>query len=61
MRELVADSVATAGMFSLDLGFLFFIWGSGVIIENLFFLTLVKFFEIYAVIVYFPFKNTIIS
>jgi len=28
-------SVATAGFFSLDLGFFCFIWGSGVFIENL--------------------------
>jgi len=31
----VINSVATARVFSLDLGFFCFIWGSGVFIENL--------------------------
>jgi len=35
MVQTVTISVSTAGDFSLDLGFFCFIWGSGVIIENL--------------------------
>ena len=37
------SSVVTAGFFSLDLGVFCFFWGSGVFIDNLGFLTLVKF------------------
>jgi len=43
MGKCCMSSVATAVFFSLDLGFFCFIWGSGVFIENLGFLTLVKF------------------
>jgi len=35
VAQTVTISVATAGDFSLDLGFSCFIWGSGVFIENL--------------------------
>jgi len=35
VAQTVTVSVATAGDFSLDLGFSCFIWGSGVFIENL--------------------------
>jgi len=34
VAQTVTISVATAGDFSLDLGFSYFIWGPGVFIEN---------------------------
>jgi len=45
-------------VFLPDLGFFCFIWGFGVFIENLFFLYSGQMFEMYVVLVYFPFKNT---
>jgi len=52
MAQTVTISVATAGDFSLDLGFSCFIWGlfdSGQILE------------MYVVLLHFPFKNTVVS
>ena len=40
VAQTVTISVVTAGDFSLDLGFSCFIWGSGVFIENLWFVWL---------------------
>jgi len=54
-------SVATAVFFSLDLGFFCFIWGSGVLIKNLGFFDSGQILEIYAVLLYFPFKNAVVS
>jgi len=54
------SSVATA-VFSLDLGVFCFIWGSGVFIENLEFFDSGQILEMYVALLYFPFKNTVIS
>ena len=47
--------------FSLDLGFFCFIWGSAVFIENQFFFYSGYILEMYVVLLYFPFKNTVVS
>jgi len=47
--------------FSLDLGFFCFIWGSGVFIENLGFFVSGQILEMYVVLLYFPFTNTVVS
>jgi len=47
--------------FSLDLGFFYFIWGSGVFIENLGFFDSGQILEMYVVLLYLPFKNTAVS
>jgi len=60
-NTVLKTSVATAGFFSLDLGFFCFIWGSGVFIENLELFDSGQILEMYVVLLYFPFKNTVIS
>jgi len=57
----VTISVATAVFFSLDLFFFCLIWGSGVFIENLGFFDSDQILEIYVVLLYFPFKNTVVT
>ena len=52
-------SVATARVFSLDLGFFCLIWGSGVFIENLGFFDVGQILEMYVVLLYFPMKNAV--
>jgi len=47
-------------VFSLDLRFFCFIWDSGVFIENLFFYS-GQILEMYVVLLYFQFKNTVVS
>jgi len=54
-RLCVLGSIATAVFFLLDLGFFCFIWGSGIFIENQ------VFFKMYVVLLYFPFKNAVVS
>jgi len=58
---IVGIDVATAVFFSLDLFFFCFIWGSGVFIENLGFFDSGQILEMYVVLLYFPFKNTVVS
>jgi len=58
---LAVFSVATARIFSLDLGFFFFIWGSGVFIKNLGFFDSGQILQMYVVLLCFPFKNTVVS
>ena len=48
-------------VFSLDLRFFSFIWGSGVFIENPGFFYSDKILEMYVVLLYFPFKNIVVS
>ena len=47
--------------FSLDLGFFSFIWGSGPFIENLVIFYSGQILEMYVVLLYFPFQNTVVS
>ena len=47
--------------FLLDLGFFCFLWGSGFFIENLGFFDSGQILEMYVVLLYFPFNNTVIS
>jgi len=47
--------------FSVDLFFFCFIWGSGVFIENLGFFDFGQILEMYVELLYFPFKNTVVS
>jgi len=60
VAQTVKISVATAGDFSIDLVFFCFIWGFGVFIENLFFYS-GKMSKMYVVLLYLPFKNTVVS
>jgi len=57
----VTVSVATARVFSLDLEFFCFIWGSGVFIKDLGFFDSGQILEMYVVLLYFAFKNTVVS
>jgi len=61
VAQTVTINVATTGDFSLDLGFSCFIWGSGGFIENLGLFDSGQILEMYLVLVYFPFKNTVVS
>jgi len=47
--------------FSLDLFFFCFIWRSGDFIENLGFFDSGQILEKYVVLLYFPFKNTVVT
>jgi len=58
-HRLVA-SVATADFFPRSVVFLFYL-GFWVFIENLFFFNSGEMFEIYTILMYFPFRNIIIS
>ena len=53
-------SVATAVFFSVDLFFFCFIWSSGVFIENMGFFGSGQILEMYVVLLYFPFKKTVV-
>jgi len=55
------DQCCHCCFFSLDLGFFCFIWGSGVFIENLGFFDSGQILEISVVLLYFPFKNTVVT
>jgi len=55
---MALSSVATA-VFSLNLGIFCFMWGSGILIANLGFFDSGQIFEMYVVLLYFPFKNWI--
>jgi len=58
---LVADtSVLPLLLFSLDLGFFCFIWGSAVFIENLFFYS-GQILDKHVVLLYLPLKITVVS
>ena len=63
-RELISHSVATChcwGIFTRSVFFFCFIWGSGVFIKNLGFFDSGQILEMYVVLLYFPFKNTVVS
>jgi len=57
----LGTSVATAVFFSLDLGVFCFVWGSEVFIKNLGFFDSGQILEMYVVLLYFPFMNTVVS
>jgi len=61
LLRVTAEQCCHCWFFSLDLFFLCFIWGSEVFIENLGFFDSGQIFEMYVVILYFPFKNTVVS
>jgi len=61
VAQTVTTSVTTAGDFSLDLGFSCFIWGSAVFIENQGRFDSGQILEMHVVILYFPFKDTVVS
>jgi len=55
---VIVSSVATASFFSLDLGFF---WGYGFFSKNLGFFDSVQILDMYILLLYFPFKNTVVS
>ena len=55
---MIVSSVATASFFSLDLGFF---WGYGFFSKNLGFFDSVQILDMYILLLYFPFKNTVVS
>jgi len=61
LQSLLSKSVLPLLFFFTRSGVFLFIWGSEVFIENLGFVNSGQIFEIYAVLLYSPFKITIIS
>ena len=60
-RRHECEALFPLQFFSPELGFFCFIWGSGIFIENLGFCFSCQILEMYVVLLYFPFENTVVS
>jgi len=61
VAQTVTISIATAGDFSPDLGLSCFIWGFGVLLKIWGLFGSGQISEMHVSLLYFPFKNTVVS